>query len=274
MKLTRCWRFVALGVLINWQVMAAQSGQNPVVVSADEVQWGDLNPLRRDKSPAAANLWGDRSQDKATGMLVRFRKGFSSPPHIHNISYRGVVLAGAMHNDDPHAETMWMPAMSFWTQPAGENHITAANAEDNLIYLEIEAGPYLVKPSSEGFDNGERPVNLHRDNLVWQALPEHEDAEIAYLWGDTQPGRLRGALLRLPAGFNGALQSDSGTLRAVVVSGGLTYLMPDGGLEKALTMGGYFASEAEFTHPVKVDPQEPLVLYLRSRAGVSLATTD
>ena len=50
-----------------------------------------------------------------------------------------------------------MPTGSFWTQPAGEDHTTAANADTNLIYLEIDSGPYLVKPSSYKFDNGERP---------------------------------------------------------------------------------------------------------------------
>lgn len=55
-----------------------------------EVHWGFLNPLRGDKSPAAANLWGDRSKNGATGMLVRFQKGFSSP-HIFITSLTAVL---------------------------------------------------------------------------------------------------------------------------------------------------------------------------------------
>ena len=127
------------------------------VVAANDIKWGYLNSLRGDKSPGAADLWGNRTTDTATGMLVRFKKGFESPPHIHNITYRGIVIEGLMHNDDPNAAKMWMPAGSFWTQPAGEDHTTAANTETNLIYLEIDSGPYLVKPSKEKFDNGERP---------------------------------------------------------------------------------------------------------------------
>lgn len=42
------------------------------LVKSSEVKWGYLNPLRGDKSPDAANLWGDRTVDVATGMLVRF----------------------------------------------------------------------------------------------------------------------------------------------------------------------------------------------------------
>ncbi|EKO3803681.1 TPA: DUF4437 domain-containing protein [Vibrio harveyi] len=117
-----------------------------------------LNPLRGVLSLGAANLWGDRTTGTATGMLVRFNKGFESPPHIHNITYRGIVIDGLMHNDDPTSAKMWRPTGSFWTQPAGEDHTTAANGDINLTSLEIDADPYLVKPSKEQFNNGERPL--------------------------------------------------------------------------------------------------------------------
>ena len=44
------------------------------------------------------------------------------------------------------AKEMWMPAGSFWTQPRGESHITAASGDSNVAYIEIEDGPYLVRP--------------------------------------------------------------------------------------------------------------------------------
>ena len=90
------------------------------VVLASGVKWEQLNPARGDKSPKAATLWGDRKGPVPTGFLVQFVDGFSSPPHIHNVSYRGVVISGLIHNDDPDAEEMWMPAGSFWTQPKGD----------------------------------------------------------------------------------------------------------------------------------------------------------
>ncbi len=102
---------------------------------------------------SAADLWGDRTKDTATGMLVKFQKGFSSPPHIHNVTCRGVVIEGLMHNDDPAAEKMWMSSGSFWTQPAGESYITAAEGKNSLIYLEIDSGPYLVLSAEKAFDN-------------------------------------------------------------------------------------------------------------------------
>lgn len=56
------------------------------VTPANKVKWGYLNPLRGEQSPGAADMWGDRTADTPTGMLVRFKKGFESPPHIHNIT--------------------------------------------------------------------------------------------------------------------------------------------------------------------------------------------
>ena len=154
---------LALTTVLSARVMAEPSIQ---ITSAEDIEWGALNPLRGDASPRAANLWGDRTQDVSTGMLVKFVKGFSSPPHIHNITYRGVVIEGLVHNDDPGAAKLWLDPGSYWTQPAGEDYITAASGESNMIFLEIESGPYLVQPSDQAFDNGERPINVHSNNVV------------------------------------------------------------------------------------------------------------
>jgi len=99
----------------------AFGGSDIRVVVPTGIEWGYLNPARGDASPRAGALWGDRTTTGASGFLVEFSDGFSSPPHIHNVSYRGIVLLGLIHNDDPGAAAMWMPAGSYWTQPAGEN---------------------------------------------------------------------------------------------------------------------------------------------------------
>jgi hypothetical protein len=83
------------------------------VVLTSEVNWEQLNPARGDKSPKAGTLWGDRNGPGPTGFLLKPADGFKSPPHIHNVSYRGVVISGLVHNDDPNADDMWMPTGSF-----------------------------------------------------------------------------------------------------------------------------------------------------------------
>ena len=246
------------------------------VVSFDEVQWGYLNPLRGDKSPGAADLWGDRTAQQATGMLVRFNKGFSSPPHIHNVSYRGVVIKGLLHNDDPKAEKMWLTPGSFWTQPAGEAHITAAQGQDNLAYVEIDNGPYLVNPASEAFDNGEKPVNVDQSNfswvdssdLKWIKLDNQEKnsrrPEVAFLWGTYEDNQLSGLMLKLPPQFKGNIVSQSEEFKAVVIQGTFNY-----GNSQELNPGSFIESNDSFSHSVTTSG-DSAILYIRTRGKFKL----
>ncbi|WP_444931133.1 DUF4437 domain-containing protein [Microbulbifer sp. SSSA002] len=234
------------------------------VISTDKIQWGLLNPLRGDASPRAADLWGDRTKDMAAGMLVKFHKGFSSPPHIHNIAYRGVVIKGLIHNDDPTAKNMWLPVGSFWTQPAGEIHITAAKGKESLIYLEIDSGPYLVLPAKKSFDSGERPINVDESNLVWLDAKDaswlgHSKAQIAYLWGN--PSLAHGSFVKLLPGFKGAIESGN-ELKAVVVKGKATYQWEDDKAKTVLSPGSFFSSEVKGEHNLAVDTE--MILYINS----------
>ncbi|MBZ2162196.1 DUF4437 domain-containing protein [Alteromonas stellipolaris] len=254
--------------LVGTAALAAQTASK--VVAADDIEWGYLNPLRGNKSPGAADLWGDRTKNTATGMLVRFNKGFESPPHIHNITYRGIVIEGAMHNDDPSAEKMWMPAVSFWTQPAGENHTTAANGSTNLIYLEIDSGPYLVQPSSKHFDNGERPLNLHKNNLVWLNDGELHDINATgvsstYLWGNTAD--MNGSMVKLPAGFKGTIGTQASEFRAVVIAGEVDYQSVEVTSPVSLNAGSYVESTGIFNHQLVNKSQQETIIYIRTNSA-------
>ncbi|ANB27337.1 hypothetical protein A6F57_00720 [Alteromonas stellipolaris] len=254
--------------LVGKAALAAQTASK--VVAANDIEWGYLNPLRGNKSPGAADLWGDRTKNTATGMLVRFNKGFESPPHIHNITYRGIVIEGAMHNDDPSAEKMWMPAVSFWTQPAGENHTTAANGSTNLIYLEIDSGPYLVQPSSKHFDNGERPLNLHKNNLVWLNDGELHDINATgvsstYLWGNTAD--MNGSMVKLPAGFKGTIGTQASEFRAVVIAGEVDYQSVGVTSPVSLNAGSYVESTGIINHQLVNKSQQETIIYIRTNSA-------
>lgn len=263
------WRKLTVATLIMSACSAfiTSAYAETKIVTAENVEWGYLNPARGDKSPGAADLWGDRTKDTATGMLVRFNKGFESPPHIHNITYRGIVIKGEMHNDDPSAAKMWMPTGSFWTQPAGEDHTTAANDKTNLIYLEIDEGPYLVKPSKEHFDNGERPVNLHIDNIVWLQKSdlvniEADGVSATYLWGDTNS--VYGTLIKLPSGFEGSISSKGGEFKAVVIKGSLNYKQDSSAGALTLNAGNYIETSTTATHEVRNVSDADAIVYVRS----------
>ncbi|MEM0967195.1 MAG: DUF4437 domain-containing protein [Verrucomicrobiota bacterium] len=253
------------------------------VILASEIDWEALNPARGDRSPQAGTLWGDRNAaiapDKSsetdcpfcssslvpTGFLAKFVDGFSSPPHIHNVTYRAVVISGLVHNDDPDAADMWMPPGSFWTQPKGEVHITSAKGETTVALVEIDTGPYLVMPPEEAFDSGERPVNVHVSNVVWvnpPTLPMKEDGpRVSYLWGDPEDGSDYGTFIKLPAGFEGYLHSTGSTFRLVTIEGHPEYL---GEETVTLSPGSYLSSSGDAMHQVKSSEDKESVFYVRS----------
>lgn len=273
----------ALIVMMTYTVLASASrksaSKKPLVqpLSFSDVTWGYLNPARGDASPRSANLWGDCNNEGTSGFLVKFKDGFSSPPHIHNVTYRGVVISGLLHNDDPKAKETWLPAGSFWTQPAGEAHITAAKGEHNIAYIEIDSGPYLVKPESEAFDNGERPVNVDPSNVVWLDasdiawLPASDNgAKVAFLWSARDEDKLNGTLLKLPAGFLGKLQSEVSTLHAVVIKGKLGAFE----IKKALTAGSYFSLDKKQSITLSSGTENESIIYIRTNGKYDVTSNS
>lgn len=258
------------GILVASNSTAREPAAEPVsrVVLASDVRWEQLNPARGDKSPMAGTLWGDRNGTVPTGFLVKFADGFSSPPHIHNTSYRGVVISGHIHNDDPGAADMWLPTGSYWTQPKGEVHITAARGSTNVAYIEIDEGPYHVLPVEEAFGSGEKPINVDISNMVWLDLPgmpaTANGPKVAYLWGKTEDNQLNGSLIRLPAAYAGKIHSHGSLFRAVVIQGQPQYQVPHETSTKTLLPGSYFSSKGKSVHHVASETGEETLIYVRT----------
>lgn len=248
------------------------------VVLTSEVEWGPLNPARGDASPRAGTLWGDRAAAGASGFLVQFEDGFSSPPHIHNVTYRGVVIRGLIHNDDPGAENMWLPAGSFWTQPAGEAHITSADDAFNMAYIEIDDGPYLVKPTDQSFDSGERPVNLDRSNLVWLDasdivwIDQDGGAKVAFLWNSQEDNGAQGTLVKLPAGQAASLRSERAKLRVVAIGGAPEVNLSGEAVSKPLAPGSYVGLKAGGTDMLTCGPGNDCLFYVRSEGEFEIVS--
>ena len=238
------------------------------VVQASDVEWGHLNPLRGDKSPRAGTLWGSRQTPVPSGFLVKFVDGFSSPPHIHPVTYRGVVLGGEVHNDVPTAPEVWLPVGSFWTQPAGEVHITAARGDENVAYIEIEKGPYLVKPVEDAFEPDEKPAKLGEKDMDWVDAPGQpasgDGPKIAALPDNPHDEQLRRALIKLPPGFDGSVRSQGSTLHAVVVRGRPQHEVPGETNGTTLEPGSYCGSEGTGAHHVSCAAGEECVIYVRT----------
>lgn len=252
----------AFGVILWGSVGCAGSRSSlpPLnIVQADRLQWGALNPARGDASPQAANLWGDRTEPRATGFLVRFRDGFSSPPHIHNVSYRAFVIRGQIYNGPADAEKVWMAAGSYWTQPKGAVHITSAKGEGNMIYVEIDEGPYLVYPPAKAFATEEVAVNLEAADLDWEPSPVSGVDRVALDAVGTQ-ARLYGSILKLPSGFRGRLTCSGKDFRAVVLGGTVMMGSPQG--PRAAGPGSGLHASQPFSQ--SIEAESPSLLYIRS----------
>ncbi|WP_299898956.1 DUF4437 domain-containing protein [uncultured Aquimarina sp.] len=248
---------------------------NKVLLSS-EIVWEKLNPARGDKSPQAGTIWGDRKEEVPTGFLAKFVDGFSSPPHIHNATYKAVVIKGSIHNDDPKAENMWMKPGSFWTQPKGEAHITSAKGTENIALVEIDKGPYLVKPIEEAFESGERPVNIDITNIVW--LDHHQsdwissssNAKISFLWDRKSEDHMRGIFIKLPENFNGQIESNGSVLHSVLIKGELNYVMPGSNETKVLDTGSYFGSTDKAIHTVNNKNNQEALLYIKTNGSIKV----
>lgn len=269
---------LAVVVLGTAQVAAGGCLGNELV-KRSEVEFIPLNPARGELGPKAGKLWGDIRADVPSGVLVKFADGFESPPHIHNITYRAVVISGAVHNDDPVAEKMWMESGSFWTQPLGENHITAAKGENSMIFLEILSGPYLVKPADEAFDSGERPINVGARNIMWL---DAEDAEwvddvgpkMAYLWGSVEGNEQNGTFVKLPSGYAGELSTSAPLMRVVTIQGQASIQLSGESETHRLDPGSYFGSKGEAAHQISCDSDEGCILYLDTEGKYRLGTSS
>ena len=246
------------------------------VLLASEVEWQALNPLRGDKSPRAGTLWGDRSGPVPCGFLVKFVDGFSSPPHIHPVTYRGMVISGLVHNDTPKAEEVWLAPGSFWTQPAGEVHITAAKGNTNVAYIEIEKGPYLVHPADQAFERPEAPIKMDPSKMPWGDAPGmqagSDGPKVAALAGNPGDDQLRRTAVKLPAGFAGTVQSDGATLHVVVIQGNPTHEVPGKAERKVLDPGSYFGSEGKAAH--RLSCEGDCLLYVRTKGSFDVTATQ
>jgi len=240
---------------------------NKITLSS-EIKWEKMNPARGDQSPLAGTIWGDRKADVATGYIGKFKDGFSSPPHIHNVTYRAIVMNGLIHNDDLEAEKMWMPTGSFWTQPAGASHITAAKGKATMAYIEIDQGPYLVKPVEESFQNKERPLNLDISNVVWldhtttNWISGKSPAQLSILWKNTQD--IQGILIHLPENYHGEILSDGDVFTGIVISGNIEYQMQGENTTTQLDQGSSFSSTTRSSHIVSTSDE--VLIYIRTNA--------
>jgi uncharacterized protein YaiE (UPF0345 family) len=165
-----------------------------------------------------------------------------------------------------------MKSGSFWTQPKGESHITSANGEENIALVEIDKGPYLVKPIEEAFDSRERPINIDASNVVWlnsnktNWIDSNSKSEISFLW---EAYDSKGLFVKLPKTFNGTIKTDGTVLHSVVIQGELNYTLPQNQETKVLDAGSSFSSTNKAIHTVSIANND-VILYIRTNGSIKI----
>ncbi|GJM15034.1 MAG: hypothetical protein DHS20C13_03610 [Thermodesulfobacteriota bacterium] len=251
-------------VLFNLETTLAEPTYNVVLTS--EVEWEQLNPARSSNSPMAATLWGDRTGSGPSGFLLKLVDGFKSPPHIHTANYHGVVIKGTVHNAEPDAKEVYLPAGSFWTQPDGGVHITAAKGS-SLAYIEFE-GALDVLPAEEATNKETEATVVQASSINWVDQPgmpaSANGPKIAVLWGSPQHDQLSGTLVKLPAGFTGMMSSSGSTFHAVVIQGQPKHRVPGEVDVKTMEPGSYFGSKGNSVHQISCEDGEDCMIYVRT----------
>ncbi|MEM7676575.1 MAG: DUF4437 domain-containing protein, partial [Myxococcota bacterium] len=191
--------------------------------------------------------------------LLRPVDGFRSPPHIHNVSYRAVVIRGLIHNDAPEAKDRWMAQGAYWTQAKGAVHITAAQGPETLAYIEIDEGPYLVWPVDRAFEADQKSRNIDAKDIAWTSTKK--DVEVAALWGDSTNGGIHGSFFRIPPGFQGTLQNIGSSFRGVLVAGAFNLG------EISLKPGAYFDAFEPTAQRISCEGKEACIVYTRTKGA-------
>lgn len=232
------------------------------LVLSTEVEWEQLNPARGDKSPSAGTLWGSRTGAGPSGFLLRPVDGFRSPPHFHVATYRGMVIAGGIHNDEPEADDVFLPPGSFWTQPGGGVHITAAEGT-SLAYIEVEDA-FGVRPPDEAPAGVEQPSAVPASEIRWSLLEDTAGAGIStsLLWGKLNDESPSGMLIKLAPGAEAEIRS-SGQAHAVLITGGLSVQQPKATGPHLLEPGSYFGAQGAATQEVSCVSDGDCTIYVR-----------
>jgi uncharacterized protein YaiE (UPF0345 family) len=154
-----------------------------------------------------------------------------------------------------------------------------------MAYIEIEEGPYLVRPIDKAFDSGERPVNVDVSNLVWLDAStttwieqttnktSSSSPKITFLWESPLNKNLKGVMVKLPTGFEGKIEHNGDDFRAVVIQGQVKYTLPNNKGVKTLDPGSYFSTAGKSYHSIASQGNKESLIYIRTNGKLRITTS-
>ena len=118
-----------------------------VVTAFEDAKFVAVVPDQSD-SPQIAILWGE-PRTGPSAMLIRAKKGFATPMHIHSSDYHLVVVQGLMKHwgaDQTEADAKPLGPGSYWFQPGEHAHADNCLSDECLVHI-VWAGKQDGKPA-------------------------------------------------------------------------------------------------------------------------------
>lgn len=117
------------------------SGDQPIPISATELEWVDIDPVGA-PGVRLATLWGDPTSG-AFGAFFRLPAGFAAPLHTHTHPMKVVIVSGTC-TQEPEGEAVFhLGPGSFLMQPGGDyRHLTGCNPGSDCVFFVESSGPF------------------------------------------------------------------------------------------------------------------------------------
>ena len=234
----------------------------------------------------AGTLWGGRDRSGPTGFLLRPADGFESPPHIHNVAYRG--------GGDPRPPPQRRPGRRVDVD-AGGVVLDAAGGRGAHHSRERRATPWPTSRSTRGRsassrsrrrsttarETGQRRrveprlAGTHRPpagSSPAKASASAHGLELAFLWGDPRQDRSAERDPHPASGRGPAeLRSRGPILHAVVVQGRPEHRVAGETDGESLEPGSYVRSKGETVHQLFCEKEQRCILYVRTKGRFDVA---
>ena len=142
---------IATGLSASLLAFAAEKNNKPALsVPQSELTW--VQPYGP-QGPSMGFVVGSFGNERPASLFIKLPAGADSGWHVHDADYESVVLKGTMTAQQQGEQTeKSLPAGSYFTQPAKQNHRNGCLKESGecLLFVHFEHGASTHPMTPEG----------------------------------------------------------------------------------------------------------------------------
>jgi quercetin dioxygenase-like cupin family protein len=212
-------------------------------------------------------VWGDRDS-KAHGTAGIFPAEGRSPLHTHSAGYHGVVLSGLVTNPfGLESVPELLTPGSHWYVPAGEEHVTACEPEQECRFYFHSESHFDFSPIEGNMPTEPRSEEASTDLFEFYEFEEISSfAAFSTIWGDRNVGA-HGTLGRFTPNSESPLHTHGETYYGVVIQGQMTNPFGDEESPVILAPGDYWYVPANSEHTTACVSEEECLFYFHSQGA-------